>query len=163
MFGTVHRSALQPSATEIVTRRSRHTLTGRFEFAPALDRKGTRVRRDGFTTEWWLIIRCAPDAGRYFRELFAAEHHRVRTLQEPLWGTHVSVIRGEKPPLMERWAALAGQEVTLEYSHAPEETSGYVWLPVHCPAALDYRESLGLEREPALPLHLTIGNCKHAD
>lgn len=142
---------------------SRYTLTGYFEFAPALDRKGTRVRRDGFTTEWWLIIRCAPDAGRYFRELFAAEHHRVRTLQEPLWGTHVSVIRGEKPRVMDRWAALAGQEVTLEYSHKPEETGGYVWLPVECPAALDYRESLGLEREPAYPLHLTIGNCKHAE
>lgn len=137
-------------------------ITGQLEFAPALDRKGTRVRRDGFTTEWWLIIRCAPDLGRYFRELFALDRYHTTSLQEPLWGTHVSVIRGEMPPSHDQWGRLAGQTVELEYTHEPQETAGYVWLPVTCPAALDYRESLGLSREPSLPLHLTIGNRKHS-
>ncbi|MEZ0386282.1 MAG: hypothetical protein ACAI34_04380 [Verrucomicrobium sp.] len=132
----------------------------RFEFSPALDRKGSRVRRDGFTTEWWLILRCDPELGRYLRSLHHVHHYRTRSLQEPLWGTHVSVVRGEIPPSPGIWRTLQGRTVALEYEVKPQETDGYVWLPVKCEAALDYRESLGLPREPLWPLHLTIGNSK---
>ncbi len=42
----------------------------------------------------------------------------------------------------------------------PQEIGDYVLYPVRCEAALDYRERLGLPREPRYPLHLTIGNLK---
>jgi hypothetical protein len=69
---------------------------GTFRFSPTL-RNNSHTRRDGSSTRWWLIIDCDPDLGRYLRHLFALGHFRTRTLQNPLWGPHISVIRGEEP------------------------------------------------------------------
>ena len=86
--------------------------------------------------------------------------NRVSQLSEPLWGTHVSVIRDEKPPSLTHWKRLEGAELLVTYSNQVEIYSTYAVVSASCEMALDYREELGLSREPALPLHLTIGNLK---
>jgi len=135
-------------------------VQGRYRFSPPLNRSGNLTRRDGRTTKWWLIIECDPDLGRYWRWLYEKHHHHLRQLQAPLWGAHVSVIRDEEPPNLELWEQAPQPIVTLDYDHEPQETADYIWLRVNCEAALDYREALGLPRQPPTPLHLTIGNCK---
>jgi hypothetical protein len=136
-------------------------LTGICRFAPPLNAGGGRVRRDGRTTDWWLILECEPDVGRYLRHLHALHTHRTDTLSDPLWGPHVSIIQDERPVDMRLWRSLEGQPMAFEYSLPPEDIGAYVFYPVHCTEALDYREALGLPRAPRWPLHLTIGNRKH--
>lgn len=135
-------------------------LTGLCRFSPPLNAGGGRVRRDGRTTDWWLILECEPDVGRYLRHLHHLDTHRTGLLSDPLWGPHVSIVQDERPPEMRLWRSLEGQPMTFEYRCPPEDIGAYVFYPVACAEALDYREALGLPREPRRPLHLTIGNRK---
>jgi hypothetical protein len=130
---------------------------GTFRYSPEL-RTGSHLRRDGGSTRWWLILDCDPELGRFLRHQHTVAIHRTRTIQAPLWGTHISVIRGEEPPNAKEWDRLQGTEVEFEYEPVVQETDGYLWVAVACPGALDHREQLGLPREPYPPLHLTIGN-----
>lgn len=132
--------------------------TGTLRYSPQLGRGGHR-RRDGGSTVWWLIVDCDPELGRYLRHQYLLGHRRTRGLQAPLWGPHISVIRGETPPRPAAWKRLDGATVGFDYDPQVHEAQGYVWCPVRCPALLDLREELGLPREPQPALHLTIGNA----
>ena len=105
-------------------------------------------------------MRCDREIGSYLRSLYSTASHRVTQLKEPLWGTHVSVIRDERPPMLERWKELEGESLTIRYSNEIEIFGDYAVVAAHCKEALDYREAIGLPREPELPLHMTIGNLK---
>ena len=131
--------------------------TGTYRFSPEL-RKGTHTRRDGGTTRWWLIIDCDPELGRFLRHLFELGHYRTRSLQPPLWGTHISVIRGEQPLMADAWGELDGVAVEFAYMPIVHETNRFAWCQVECPEALALREAFGLSRQSQPPLHLTIGN-----
>jgi hypothetical protein len=131
---------------------------GTYRYSPTLN--GSLERRDGGTTRWWLIIECDPELGRYLRYLFTLATYRTTRIQAPLWGTHVSVIRGEEPVIKSGWERFNGEPVEFDYLPEVHETDGYLWAPVQCEVALRHREELGLPREPAPPLHLTIGNVK---
>jgi hypothetical protein len=134
--------------------------TGTLRYAPTL-RNGSTARRDGGSTEWWLILDCDPELGRLLRHQYAVWHRHARTLQPPLWGAHVSVVRGEEPPDKAGWKRWAGREVGFEYAPEPCETDGYLWVPVRSPVLLDVRGELGLPPEPTPGFHLTFGNLKH--
>jgi len=90
--------------------------------------------------------------------LYKVNQHHTKQLQEPLWGSHITVIRGEKPESLELWRSLEGKSVTFQYDVDIEFYQQFAVVSAQCELALDYRESLMLEREPAYPLHLTIGN-----
>lgn len=133
--------------------------TGQFRSSPTVN--GSHTRRDGGSTWWWLIIDADPELGRYLRRLFTLDRWRVSEPQDPLWGTHISVVRGEPPPKPAAWARLDGTEVEFEFEPDARLMDDYLWVPVTCPIALDHREELGLPREPIPALHLTFGNLKH--
>jgi hypothetical protein len=132
---------------------------GTFRYSPEL-RKGSLERRAGGSTRWWLIIDCDPELGRLLRRLYEMATYRTRTVQAPLWGTHISVIRGEEPPNPGDWGRLQGVEVEFEYEPLVQETADSLWVAVACERALAHREQLGLARAPQPPLHLTIGNLR---
>ena len=136
------------------------TTVGVCRFSPPLGRDGSTSRRDGKTTEWWMIVECDRGIGALFRALYYAHSHRIRSLNEPLWGTHVSIIRDEQPTIMDDWKSLDGKPVEIKYTNRVEFHSGYAVVPAECDALLDYRSSLGLPRQPEFPLHMTIGNLK---
>jgi hypothetical protein len=135
-------------------------ITGVYRFAPPLDASGNRTRRDGSMTDGWLIIQCEPDVGRYLRQLRMLERRASPLLSDPLWGAHVSIVRGESLPNPAAWKDCEGRIVEFEYQCPPQEIGEYVFFPVICQDALNYRERLGLPREPQWPLHLTFGNFK---
>lgn len=135
-------------------------LSGIYRFAPPLDASGNRMRRDGRSTDGWLIIQCEADVGRYLRRLRTLERRAAPPLSDPLWGAHVSVVLGEDLPDPRSWKDREGRVVEFEYVHPPCEVDEYVFFPVICEDASDYREALGLPREPRWPLHLTFGNFK---
>lgn len=134
--------------------------TGIFRYSPPLNNRGKLIRRDGQTTKWWLIIECDPELGRYLRYQFSIKTYHTKNIQAPLWGTHISVIRNEEPPIKTHWKKYQAQKIVFTYQSDIQETEGYLWVPVQCELALKHRESLGLSLEPPLPLHLTIGNLK---
>jgi hypothetical protein len=131
--------------------------SGTFRYSPEIS-QGSWERRDGGSTRWWLIIDCDPELGRYLRHLCISATYQTRSIQAPLWGTHISVIRGEEPPDKTAWERNQGASIEFEYEPVVHETDGYLWVPVSCAAALEQRQQLGLPREPQPPLHLTIGN-----
>jgi hypothetical protein len=134
---------------------------GILRYSPKLN--GSLERRDGGSTKWWLVIDVDPDLGRYCRQLYHLSTYRSEKINRPVWEAHISVVRDEEPlgeykPLWERHN---GDEIEFDYDLArPEWDDLYIWLPVVCEAALDIRQELGLVRQPAFPLHLTIGNRK---
>ena len=130
---------------------------GTLRYSPEI-RPGSTTRRDGGSTQWWLIIDADPELGRYLRHLYTVHHRRTRALQAPLWGVHISVIRGETPVDANDWRRDDGACVEFTIDPVARETEGYVWFPVECAPVLDLRERLGLPREPEPSLHLTIGN-----
>ena len=132
--------------------------SGILRFSPEL-RPGSHQRRDGGSSRWWLIIDCDPELGRYLRHLYLLAQHRTRSLQNPLWGPHISVIRDEAPADPAVWGRGDGERVEFDFDPAVRETNGFFWCPVECAAALALRAGLGLAREPQPPLHLTIGNA----
>ncbi len=133
---------------------------GRFRYSPTL-RPGVTTRRDGGSTEWWLVIDADPELGRLLRHLYFLGCHRVSKANPPLWGAHISVIRGEEPPEKAAWKRYDGQPIEFDYDPTVRETEGYLWVPVTCDIALSHRLELGLPREPVPAMHLTIGNLKH--
>ena len=128
------------------------TTKGICIFSPSLNRGGSIKRRDGKTTEWWMIIQCDRSIGDYYRSLHKVYSNHILSLSEPLWGTHVSIIRDEKPKQLGLWKSLEGKEVEISYSNQVNLYSGYAVLDVKCEELLDYREKLGLTRQPELPL-----------
>ena len=135
------------------------STVGTFRYSPVI-RGGSLIRRDGGSTEWWLIIDIDPELGRYLRAQYARHRHQTVQPQPPLWGTHVSVIRGEEPPDKTAWKAFDGQRVEVRYEWDVTETKEYLWLPVWCPTANTIRAELGLPADPTPAMHLTFGNTK---
>lgn len=101
---------------------------GRCRFAPPLDRSGRTQRRDGESTEWWMILECDRDLGRYYRALYATAHYQISQLQEPLWRTHVTVVRGEVPLNEEHWRACEDAEMEIAYGSSIEIHRAYAGL-----------------------------------
>jgi hypothetical protein len=117
-------------------------VTGTLRYSPKLLGGGTP------SPNWWLILDCDPELGRYFRHLYHLQTYRTRKLNRPAWAEHVSVIRNEPPPNPTLWEAFSGQQVEIKVL-LPADTNGYyVWLPVECDYLLDLREGLGLPRHP---------------
>ena len=110
-----------------------------------------------------MILECDRGIGAYFRQLYEMDSFGVKMLKEPLWGTHVSVIRDEEPEEQSKWKELEGMTLPIEYSNEVQVFGSYAFVEARCEEALLYREALGLPKLPEYPLHMTIGNLKSAD
>lgn len=135
----------------------RRTTIGTFRYSPTI-RGDSTTRRDGGSTEWWVILDSDPELGRLLRHLYQQARFRTVTPQPPLWGTHVSVIRGEEPPDKTLWKRRDGERVEMQYEFEVQETRGYLWVPVWCLPANELRLELGLSADPTPSMHLTFGN-----
>jgi hypothetical protein len=104
----------------------------------------------------WLVVMCDDEISRYYRSLFYREFPWLGKLTRPVWGTHISVIRGERvdPKL---WRMDENKILEFEYDGGVRDNGEYYWLRVDCPYLFDLREKLGLSREPKFGFHLTIG------
>lgn len=105
----------------------------------------------------WLVLMCDDEISKYYRTLFSREFPWKPKLTRPVWGTHVSVIRGEKIPKPELWKLDANKIVQFEYEGGVIDNGEYYWLKVKCDYLCKLREQYGLSKEPRFGLHLTIG------
>lgn len=105
----------------------------------------------------WLVLMCDDEISKYYRHMFYREFPWKGKLTRPVWGTHISVIRGEKIPNMHLWGLGANKIVEFEYEGGVLDNGEYYWLKAKCPVLSEIREQYGLYREPKFGFHLTIG------
>lgn len=108
-------------------------------------------------SEKWLVLMCDEELSLYYKCLFKREFPHLPKLQRPVWGAHVSVIRGEKIPNADLWGFAANQVVNFEYEPGVSSNGEYYWLKVHCDELAAIRELYGMSRAPRFGFHLTIG------
>jgi hypothetical protein len=100
---------------------------------------------------------CDDEISKYYREMFYREYPWKGKLTRPVWGTHISIIRGEKIPNMDMWGKDANKIIEFEYEGGVLDNNEYYWLKAKCPYLSDLREKYGLSKEPRFGFHLTIG------
>lgn len=104
----------------------------------------------------WLVLMCDDSISTYYRHMFYKEFPWKGKLTRPVWGAHISVIRGEytDPKL---WMLDNNKIIEFEYEGGVLDNGIYYWLNVKCNYLLDLREKYNLSREPRHGLHMTIG------
>jgi len=106
---------------------------------------------------WWIIVECPKDILDYYH--YWISRKSKLPINKPLFGAHVSVVRGEEPPLEHQnlWRKYHEKEVTFHYSHQVDQNDEYWWVNVECPFLNELREELGLNPHVEFGFHLTIG------
>ena len=106
---------------------------------------------------WWIIIECPNDIIHYYQNWIIKE---IGTkLNKPLYGPHISVLRGEEPPQHKKylWNKYHNEEITFFYEHNAQTNGVHWWLNVYCERLKEIRKELGLKAEIDFDFHLTIG------
>lgn len=114
--------------------------------------------------DWWCVIETDEEITRYYR--WWTEKELGIKLCKPSWGSHISIIRGEKPwpDQMYLWNKYNGLEVEFEYCHnvriSGDTTGGdrpdcYYFIDVKCDIGIEIRKELNLPFN--FGLHMTIG------
>lgn len=133
-------------------------------------------------TQWWAVANIIDgyDICRYYRwwvekeilnplgisNIGSVKKYPFMKLDEPSWGAHVSIIRGEKPrdDLMHLWKKYDGKVIDIEYSHNVRQTGdttggdrpdNFWFIEVRAPELINIRKEL--EKPYDWPLHMTIG------
>lgn len=106
---------------------------------------------------WWVIVECPKDIIEYYQHWITKEEGIK--LNKPLFGAHISVVRGEEPPedCRDLWRKMQEQEVEFTYAHEVETDGEYYWLRVECEELNQLRKELGLSEHVQFGFHLTIG------
>ena len=114
--------------------------------------------------DWWCVLNFDPEITRYYRRVL--EQETGLKLCKPSWGTHASIIRGEKPwpDQMDLWKKYDGQEIEIEYSGLIRQTGdttgwdrpdSYWFIEVKSEFLINIRKELNLPCN--FKLHCTIG------
>lgn len=106
---------------------------------------------------WWVIVECPKDIMDYYH--YWLEREEGVKLNKPLFGSHISVVRGEEPAESSKhlWKVCHEEEVEFAYSHEIMNNGEYYWLEIDCMKLNELRETLGLEEKVQFGFHLTIG------
>jgi hypothetical protein len=100
---------------------------------------------------------CDDEISKYYRHMFYQQFPWKGKLTRPVWGTHISIIRGEKIPNYHLWGLQANKIVEFQYQPGVLDNGEYFWLKVKSPFLSEIRETYGLTKEPKFGFHLTIG------
>lgn len=116
----------------------------------------------GPSTEKWLVLMCDDEISKYYCYLYSKEYKYLNggystKLTRPVWGTHISIVRGEFIPNFNLWGIDSNKIIQFEYDPGVKSNGEYFWLEVKCPYLSDLRVKYGLSKEPKFGYHMTIG------
>lgn len=109
------------------------------------------------SSQRWLILACDDQITDYYRKLFYQEFPYKGKLQRPVWGAHISLIRGESIPNEECWRMWNNKWIEFNYYPGVIDNGEYFWMKVSCKQFSVLRRKLGLSDRPKFGFHLTIG------
>lgn len=105
---------------------------------------------------WWALLLCDPEIVRYYSWQLKKYGVEVYSNDKGLWGTHVSVLKGDIPPDPSLWKKYQGYEVEFHYNHLIRVDNGeHAWVDVYSEDLSAIRQELGFPFKPWY--HLTVG------
>lgn len=105
---------------------------------------------------WWGLLLCDDEVSKYYAWQLRKHGLEVFPNDKGLWGTHVSVLKGEVPPNPQAWGKYEGYEVQFHYSHIIRFENGkHAWVDVYSEELSAIREELGFGFKPWY--HMTVG------
>jgi hypothetical protein len=123
-----------------------HTSLGKVVYAPSAK---------GVCDPTWVILECDKAIVEYYTWFLLKRGIR---LEFPMWGSHLSVVRGELEEKTQNanWGYRAGDLVTFTYGDLV--TNGkHWWLEVHSLELEELRSRLGITPHPWAGFHITLG------
>lgn len=131
-----------------------HKSSGFVKYDPRSDR--------GTFRKWWVILKCDKEIIKYYQHIFYKLYWKK--LQTAIWSSHISLVRGEVPNKRENWNLYNGKEIEFfyEYDEMFQTNSNdggkHFWLKAWSSDFKIIRESLGLNPEPKIMYHISIGS-----
>lgn len=109
-----------------------------------------------YVEPWWALLECDQQIADYYTWHLKKRGIEVVSNSKGLWGTHISVMKGETPPHPEFWKKYQGYEVEFNYTHLIRHDNGeHAWVDVYSEDLSAIRQELGFPFKPWY--HLTIG------
>lgn len=102
----------------------------------------------------WVVASCDPQLLDYYR--WWVWRKTAIWLSKPKHGAHISIVRGDIESA--EWDRnINGEEISFYYKGDLECHANYIWLPVWGDDLGRVRESVGLNKEPLKPFHMSVG------
>ena len=105
----------------------------------------------------WALLECDDQIGAMYRSLYSLEYFYKPKINKPLWGSHISIIRGEEELCPAIKTIVDGMSIEFAYIPIMRTNGVHFWLPVICPILDDLRQEFGLPKS-IVNYHLSIGN-----
>jgi hypothetical protein len=117
---------------------------------------------------WWAMLFTDQGIQNYY--CYWAEKWGKPVYKGSAYGCHVTVIRGEAPPIVDKWGLCDGKQIDFWYSPTIRYSGHHAWLDCYCEELIDIRRELGYPDKPHKVLgtgevirqgfHLTLGRLK---
>ena len=105
---------------------------------------------------WWALLTCDDEVSKYYAWQLKRHGVEVFPNDKGLWGTHVSVLKGDEPLTPTSWGQYEGYEIEFHYNHIIRYDNGkHAWTDVYSEDLSAIREELGFP--PKYWYHLTVG------
>jgi len=129
---------------------------GRLIYDPVVQRADFNSRKK---MSWGCNL-TAPNSIAQYYQYWVRKELGVN-LNTPLYNSHVTVTKYERPPNEAVWRKHEGEIIEFEYDPEVKNSDIYFWLTVKCPRLEEIRVELGMTPQPRCAYHLTIGNLKN--
>jgi hypothetical protein len=107
----------------------------------------------GFYDPTWVILECDKAIVDYYSWFL---QKKGITLESLMWGSHISIIRGE--PILEESKWKYNEGLTINFKYGDLVTNGnHWWLEAESLELDEMRNHLGLTPHPKSGFHLTLG------
>jgi hypothetical protein len=114
------------------------------------------VMQGKYSQPWWALLECDDQIADYYAWQLKRRGIEVHSNASGLWGTHVSVLKGDPPPDPTAWGRYEGYEVEFNYTHLIRYDNGeHAWVDVYSEDLSAIRQELGFPFKPWY--HLTVG------
>lgn len=134
-----------------------HKSFGKIKYDPISERSSFKPN--------WVILQCDREIVRYYQHIFYTLY--LKKLQTACWGSHCSLVRGERLLNPEAWKKYDGKIIEFSYSydggfHTNSDNGGkHFWLKCWSDKFSIVRESLGLSSSPKISYHISVGSISN--
>lgn len=104
---------------------------------------------------WWLLLICDNDIIGYYN--YWLKKQGIYLQDKSLYGSHVSIVKGEEPPDKPFWKKYHKQEIEFQYSDKILNNHSHYWVWAKSPMFSKIRVELGLTPVADMKFHLTVG------